>query len=180
MEKTNKSLFVARIASMTAAITANDPHVKPTKGTDSGSIGKLYEAHVKAFLGNTRGALVSAQGRVDTRFHGYAVEVKQGASGLEMFFDGHVIDYVVYCPDFQIGDDVTRVSYVLTRDGFVEALEQAGMIRTKRGSDGIERKAMQSYKNSNKKYNAWLDALDEFAAMTLGEFKEIERKGAEG
>jgi len=180
MERINKSQFIARIASMSARIAENDPHVKPCKGTDSGSLGKLYEASVKAFFGNVRGATVTRQGAVDTRFHGYAVEIKQGASGLDMIFDGHVVDYVVYCPDFQIGDDVARVSYVLTRDGFVDALEQAGMVRTKRGSDGIERKAMQSYKNSNKKYNAWLDALDEFAAMTLGEFKEIERKGAEG
>ena len=173
-------MFTARLETLKANATAIDCHVKPVKGTDSGNLGKVYEAEVKAYLGNVNGKTVSAQGRVDTRFHGYNVEVKQGASGLDMFFDGHKIDFVVYCPDYALNDDVSAGSYVLTRDGFVEALEEAGMIRDKVGTDGITRKAMQSYKNSNKKYNAWLDALDAHMEMTLDEFKEIEPKGAEG
>ena len=170
-----KQIFENRLAALRAEIAERNPNVKPIAGTDSGSLGKLYEMTVKAFLGANRGKGVSGSNRTDTYIGGYALEIKQGASELEIFYSGKKVDYVCYCPDFQSGDEVERVSYVLDRDGFMAALEEAGMIRMKVGSDGTTRHTMQSYKNSNRKYNAWLDALDEHSVMTLSEYKAMVR-----
>lgn len=179
-----KVMFWEELETLKAAAVSGDCNIKPTKGQSSGNNGKLFEAMVKVELGETHGHAVTRQGKVDIHFRGYAVEVKQGSSTLDMFFgegeDNEAVDYVVYTPEYHFGDNVERGAYVLTGEGFLAALREAKLIRDdKVGSDGIKRHAMQSFKNSNKKYGEWLDALDAYTVMTMTEFKAIEPK-AEG
>lgn len=74
-------------------------------------------------------------------------------------------DYVVYSPDFTAVDFAPDTAYILSRDDFFDALEACGLIREKRSSAAVknglpaDRLAIQSFKNSKKKYLEWLNAL---------------------
>ena len=150
--------------------------VKPTKGNSSGKLGLLYESKCKLYLGLTRGKnTITGNGKLDARTRGYDVEFKQGCSPIEQLFHQKP-DYVVYSPDFLADDAVEKVSYVLTGDGFMTVLENAGLIRIKKMTDGSIKRTIQTYKNSNKKYNLFLDLLEEYNVMTLEEFRDTLKK----
>ena len=64
----------------------------------------------------------------------------------------------------------------MTGDGFMTVLENAGLIRIKKMTDGSIKRTIQTYKNSNKKYNLFLDLLEEYNVMTLEEFRDTLKK----
>jgi len=150
--------------------------VTPTKGVSSGKLGLLFESRCKLFLGLTRGKnAITGNGKLDARFRGYKVEFKQGCSPIEQLFHQKP-DFVVYSPDFLADDAVEKVSYVLTGGGFMEVLENAGLIRIKKMTDGSIKRTIQTYKNSNRKYNLFLDLLEEHNLMTLEQFRDTLKK----
>lgn len=147
---------------------------------NDGANGTSYEMAVKFALGNYKGQLKSKAGIVDTRKGGYSVEIKSGCGELATLDeDGKIIntvfkrDIIVYAPFYEAGDDVFSTSYVLTTEDFFKALEEANLIRTKVSSamnkkkqNGepwhYDRMAIQSFKNSQKAINRWLNALEEY------------------
>lgn len=177
--------FLARLEAFKAYSVEHEAEIysKPIKGNhvNSGAVGYTYEGEVKKYLGFMKSKLgYESNQRSDIYAGGLVMEVKHHCSPLDVFFSGKKIDYVAYCPDYMVNMNVNLCTYVLTRDGFLTVLEKAGLIRLKKGTDGIVRKAIQSYKNSKKKYALFLDLLDEYNVMTLEDYKALleERKQA--
>lgn len=157
-------------------------YIEYAKGehNNDGANGTSYEMAVKLALGNYKGQLKSKAGIVDTRKGGYAVEIKSGCGELATLDEnGKIIntvlkrDIIIYAPFYEAGDDVYSTSYVLTTEDFFEALEQAHLIRTKVSSamnkkkqNGepwhYDRMSIQSFKNSQRAMNRWLNALEEY------------------
>lgn len=158
----------------------NNAHQIPKKGINSGSDGRLYEPLVKLSLGNYRFNGVAKAGYTDTRKLGELFEIKQGCGELGVIDEkGEIVssvfskDMIIYAPDYRVGDDVRYVSWVFTTTSFFQALESCGLIRVKTSSymnrrkqEGMEwypdRIAIQSYKNSRKKFEAWQDAMEKY------------------
>lgn len=146
---------------------------------NDGANGTSYEMAVKVALGNYNGQLKSKAGTMDTRKGGHSVEIKSGCGELATLNEnGEIIttifkrDIIIYAPFYEAGDDVFCTSYVLTTEDFFSALEKANLIRTKVSSamnkkkqNGepwyYDRMAIQSFKNSQKATDRWLDALEE-------------------
>lgn len=183
-----KAEFLKKIESYTEYAKNTNVHVKPTKDTNSGAWGRLYEMLAKENLDNYR-TLVSAAGKFDTTKKGYKIEIKSGCGELGVLdVNGKLksvvkkSDYVFYSPFYAPGDTFEESTYVLTSEDFFTALEEAGLIRDKVSSAMNkkkqagenwypDRKAIQSYMNSKKALNRWLDALDTYG-MTVEEWKE--------
>ena len=165
----------------------NDIYHKPVKGEkcNFGAVGFAYQGEVGVYLGFVRGQLGSKKNSSDVRCdfiaHGLCLEVKHNCSNLDILYSKKKVDYVCYCPDYVIGDRVELVSYVMSKDNFLTVLENAGLIRkSKKWADGSTHISMQSYKNSKKKYNLFLDLLEEYNEMSLADYKALleERKNA--
>lgn len=158
---------------------------------NDGANGTSYEMAIKLALGNYKGQLKSKAGIVDTRKGGYSVEIKSGCGELATLNEnGEIIntvfkrDIIIYAPFYEAGDDVFLTSYVLTTDDFFEALEQAHLIRTKVSSamnkkkqNGepwyYDRMSIQSFKNSQKAIDRWLNALDEYGVDLKSWLEEL-------
>jgi hypothetical protein len=166
-----KDLFLAKLEATKIEASNTNIFVKPTKNIDSGLLGKLYEMEIKKALGCMNGKNISKATQVDTRKNGFAIEIKQGASEIEMLFTNKKIDYIFYCPDFLESDNVMLCTYVLTKSDFLQVLESCGLIRMKTSTSGQVKHTIQSYKNSNKKYNLFLDGLEEHSE-TISEWLE--------
>lgn len=176
-EQKIKELKEKMIAYETYAIN-NNCHRKPEKGVNSGADGRLYEPLVKFALGNYGfKTLVAKSNYKDTRKGGKTFEIKQGCPELIALDEkGNVIksifnnDFIIYAPDYLPGDDVRYVSWVFTSDEFKQALDEADLWRYKTSSYQYSRKraglewfcdriSIQSYKNSQKKYNLWTETI---------------------
>jgi hypothetical protein len=114
----------------------------------------------------------------DFRAGGLVLETKQGASNLDILVSSKKVDYVCYCPDFRLGDRVELVSYVMSKENFLTVLTEAGLIRQKKATDGTWHTSIQSYKNSKKKYELFLDLLDEYNEMSLEEYRAMAKSSA--
>ncbi len=164
-----------------------DIHHKPVKGEkcNFGAAGYSFQGEVGVYLGFVRGQLGhrknSSDNRCDFIAHGLCLEVKHNCSNLDILYSKKKVDYVCYCPDYIPGDKVELVSYVMSKANFITVLETAGLVRkAKKATDGTTHIAMQSYKNSKKKYNLFLDLLEEYNEMSLADYKALleERKNA--
>jgi hypothetical protein len=155
------------------------------KATDSGRYGKALE---RALTGR---GFVRPAGRVDWTFHGKRVEIKQGAGELGEQ-DGRLVkgvSLVLYVPVVEStmvnGREAVvlenQEGFLLTRDEFLAALEEAGAIRYgKRPTTGVRKTTIQTFWNRKEGkphgslYQRMLDALYEHCTETLEEFLENE------
>lgn len=169
-----------------------NPHVIPTKGISSGTHGRAFEASVKVFFGNYRfSGIVAKAGKNDMikKIDGTmaSFEIKTGCGELATLDEnGDIIstvftkDYIVYCPEYDPSIPAEFQSYVLTADNFFDAVKSAGLIRRKKSSAMCKRPAelqyydklaIQTFTNSNKKYDCFLEML-EFHGESLVKFIE--------
>lgn len=178
-----KSEFLEKVNNYTA--------YAQSENRNSGANGTSYEMSVKLALGNYKGQLKSKAGVVDTRKGGYSIEVKSGCGELATLDEnGKIIntvfkrDIIIYSPFYEAGDDVFQSSYVLTTEDFFKALEEARLIRTKVSSamnkkkqNGeawyYDRMSIQSFKNSQKATNRWLDALETYGTDLKSWLEEL-------
>lgn len=146
---------------------------------DCGAFGKAFEA---AFTGKR----CKAAGKVDRWFAGKAGECKTGGGELGNA-DGSAllrgVKVVMYCP-VPIADANGQLdlhkqeAFFLTREAFLQALEQAGALREKTSTAGIRKVTIQTFWNrkANKPHGALLyrllDALYENCECTLEEMLE--------
>lgn len=184
-----KNEFLEKITKYLEYAKSVDVHQKPEKGLNSGAWGRAYEQIAKEYF-HVYDSLVSSAGKFDIETERFKIEIKTGCGELGVV-DEHgnmtsiikECDYVFYSPFYAPGDTFEESTYVLTSKAFFDALETAGMIRpkasslmTRRKQMGepwyYDRKSIQSYMNSKKKLNCWLDALEEFG-MTVEEWERM-------
>lgn len=158
---------------------------------NDGLKGCLFEGYVKAYLGNTRGAVVSAAGRKDTTkkigSKRFSFEMKTGSGELATLnADGSIkhtcltSDYMVYCYKFDPNEPVETQAYVFPMSVFVEMLETLNLIGYKYSSamcknsavnryyDKVAIKTMSSAKRTKCREN-FIDTYENLG-MTLEEF----------
>ena len=173
--------FKATLAEMESySITNREAiHTKPIKGVSVhyGATGIGYEGEVKTYLGYTRSGLGSRKSqhsvRSDLYAQGLVLEIKHHCGEIEILFDGTKVDYVAYCPDYIEGMDINACTYVMSKENFIKVLQLAGLIREKKTTAGTVKRAIQSYKNSNKRFALFLDLLDEYNEMSLADYKAL-------
>lgn len=169
-----------QIENYSAYAEQNNCHRKPVAGNNCGCDGRLYEQLVKVALGNYKFKGVAKSGHADTKKLGNSFEIKQGCGELGVIDEnGNIVstvftkDYIIYAPDYMVGDNVKYVSWVMTTAQFLSALNECGLIRKKvssfmsrRKAQGLDwypdRIAIQSYKNSHRKYNLWTETLENY------------------
>ena len=145
---------------------------------DDGAFGKAFEA---VFTGKR----CKASGKVDWRHLGDRYEIKTGAGELgnagERLIKG--ARYVIYCPVPLANADGTLDAYkqeafLLTRESFLLALEEAGALREKTSTAGKRKVTIQTFWNrkQNKPHGRLLDRIleqmYEHCEMTLDEMLE--------
>lgn len=178
----NKKEYFEALAGFKDYANSVNIYHKPIKGESChfGAVGYVYQGEVGVFLGFTRGQLGHRKGDEDNRADfisgGLCLETKHNCSMVDVLFSRKKVDYVSYCPDYRVGDPVELVSYVMSKDNFITVLEKAGLLREKVDSKGCHHVAIQSYKNSKKKYELFLDLLDEYNEMSLTEYREMIRE----
>ena len=139
---------------------------------DSGAIGKMWES---VFTGKR----CKKQDKFDWYHLHKTWEIKQGAGTLDFVFSHKAIKYVLYCPVVVVDadgslDPYKQEAFILTREAFLQALEEAGAIRTDKSFTGGSRgTAIQTFWNRSK----WaphgkllyrvLDAMYEHCEQTL-------------
>jgi len=122
----------------------NDCYIKPTKGTNSGSDGRLFEGAVKVCINNySFKNLVASKGRIDTtkRINGKMCkfEIKSGCGTLATLNkDGSIrnsellkSDYVIYAAEYFNQYPVCEQAYIFPVQVFLFILEQCGLLRYK-------------------------------------------------
>lgn len=160
---------------------------------NDGLKGCLFEGYVKAYMGNTRGSVVSAQGRRDTTKKlgstRYSFEMKTGSGELATLnADGSIkhtcltADYMVYCYKFDPTEPVEYQAYVFPMADFSALLESLNLIGYKystpmtkkpaseRYYDKVAIKQMSSAKRTKCREN-FIEAYESLG-VTLAEFLE--------
>lgn len=131
------------------------------------------------------GKRCKAAGKVDAYHFRKAYEWKTGAGELGNAGDNLLkgVQYVVYVPVVVDGLELDeQEGFVLTREGFLQALEQAGAIREKTSTAGVRKVTIQTFWNHSKNaphgklYERILDAMYETCLMTLEEWVENGKK----
>lgn len=139
-------------------------YVNPTKTIDSGAHGKAFETLVKIFLTgrvSTKNC-VSAKGKKDLSYHKLAIECKSACGTLDGIEKN---DFIIYSYDSTIEN-----ARVFTPSEFMELVNACGLYRTKKTTSGYTVSAIQSFKNSKKKFAMWTQATTE-NGLTLETFK---------
>ncbi len=136
------------------------------KDTDCGRYGKAFEINVKQFVNGNRGNShkVSAKGKTDFQFKGKRFEIKSNCGELDGIEKN---DYVVYTMDNINEYDKPEHALVFTPDKFVQAVEECGLVRTKKSTAGTMKTTIQSYKNSKKKSAKFDTMLNLYSIGTL-------------
>lgn len=164
--------------------TTETVHQTIKSGLNSGKEGRLIEMRVKAFLGNYRNKGIAKQGVADTRKNGIVYEIKSGCGELaRVDRDGNIkmvkSDYIIYIPEFNIDTPIERQAFVIPTNEFISELNKIGLIRKKMSSAQYksveceryhDRVTIQSFKNSNKKYNMLYDLLEQYPLLIELEF----------
>lgn len=151
------------------------------KETDCGAMGKTFERDLKVLLGQAD--KVASQGRADLRRRYKYIECKTNAGELGEL-GGKLIkgsSLVMYVPVVNMALPVEKQEgFLIDRVEFLEILDELGLIRTKKSTNGKMKTTIQTVWNykqnkphSLKKYNALLDALYERCEMTLEEWLEL-------
>jgi len=131
------------------------------------------------------GKRCKSAGKVDAYHFHKAYEWKTGAGELgnagEVLLKG--IKYVVYVPVVVEGVELDRQEgFVLTREGFLQALEDAGALREKVSTAGVRKVTIQTFWNRSKNaphgklLERILDTMYEACLMTLEEWVENGKK----
>ena len=152
------------------------------KSTDCGAYGKATEESVKAFLHLK--VNVSRAGRTDLRKDHVCYEVKTGAGELGLA-GGKLVKgstMVIYIPVIDETADITaQEGFVMSRDLFLETLDECGLIREKTSTSGQRKVTIQTFWNRKqnkphgKGYQRMLDAfydLEGNGVQTLEEWLE--------
>lgn len=144
-------------------------HFKQYKDTDCGRYGKEFELSVKRYMNGKRGNItyVASKGRVDMYYKGMKFEIKSNCG--EINDDIFRNKFVVYSPQNEIDYLHPWNAKVLTPEQFVDEVKNCGLYRTKKSTGGYMKNAIQSYKNSKKKFALWTETLEQFE--TLEDFK---------
>ncbi|MBQ0125433.1 MAG: hypothetical protein KBS59_03810 [Clostridiales bacterium] len=132
------------------------------KVTDSGKAGKIFEREIHIVF-NRADISVRKAGKADERFDRKNYEIKSGAGelgnlgsklvkGASMVIFAPVVSEAIYVDEN--GDercDLNAVEgFVLTRDAFLDGLEQAGALRSKVSTSGTEKVTIQTFWNNAK------------------------------
>ena len=159
----------------------------PKKGVDNGIGGKTYEVEVVArIVGRVTG--VKKAGHCDLIWHGRHHEIKIGSGQLGTLTykaDGTPVehikknDFFVYCPEYINTVDPLLQAYVIPYDIFLQGLKELGLYRYKissyayhTGCKKADRISIQSFKNSNKKYNEFYDFLEANGILAINYFND--------
>ena len=137
------------------------------KYSDSGKYGKIMEIIVKLYLHGYRGRIiVSPRGHVDLKHKGVLYECKSNCGDLcNILYDTIKAQGVLYSEDNERDCVEPWNVRIYELNEFVECFKTLGLIRKKRGTDGIPRWAIQSYKNSKRKHNALVAMQNEHAKI---------------
>lgn len=174
-------------------------HQAPTTGVNSGAEGRAFERAVNYELGLIKRSLVvQGANRIDSvkyitldgKKKRINIEIKTGCGTLAVLnSDGTIAsspllnsDFIVYTPQFYPALAVRDQALVFEVDAFMDILERHGLIRKKVSGkmnsikkDGGEWyydiMAIQSFKNSKKKFHAFTSDLF-FEGMLLDDFIE--------
>lgn len=149
----------------------------PTTGIDNGIGGKCFEVCTVAEIVKRCNG-VKPTGRYDMTYKGTTYELKTGCGELGKITynaDGeeviHIrkVDFYIYAPEYNENYNALQQAYVISQNDFLSLLEYIGLIRRKKSSYAIkngldrpDRITIQSFKNSNKKYNALYDGLETY------------------
>lgn len=151
------------------------------KTTDSGKYGKAIEIAIKEYF-NRKNTSVSSAGKTDFIKARKHYEIKTGAGELGLI-DSRLVkgsSLVLYVPVvYGDGTIEEQEGFFLTRDNFLQVIEQAGLMRTKKATNGTIKTTIQTFYNvsknqphSKKAYARLLDGLYENCEMTLEEWLE--------
>lgn len=157
---------------------------RPTKGIDSGALGKSSEGFVRYYCNDYHAERVCREiGKIDMRkkVNGKmcSFEIKQGGVELaELDCNGSIIksiadknDYIIYCPRYNGNIAVEKQYYVVPMTDFMNGLIEKGLIRYKASTPmtAIKKAGGEWYydritvqNNSLKKETAMWDLLEEY------------------
>lgn len=129
-----------------AARLAANPDYNPEK--DSGLIGDALELAIKDFYG--RPLVISKQGHSDIRIGSRNYEIKNGGGELGNE-DGKLVKgsgWAIYVPVVLVDYPLSRQDgYVMTRQDFIDSLDEAGAIRRKTSTSGQKKVTIQTFWN---------------------------------
>lgn len=135
------------------------------KDSDSGKFGKALEINVKHFLNGNKGNTdrVSAKGKIDVTSKGVKYEVKSNCGEI----NDNILtnDFIIYTYDNRKHWNKPEQCHVIPAAEFVKELEQLGLIRAKKSTNGQLKKTIQSYANSKKKLTAWANVVDSYPTL---------------
>ena len=164
-----------------------DVHQVPTKGVNSGAIGRALEMKIKNDLGNYHFNGISSSRRNDTMKNGYKIEIKTAAGELANIDEyGNITsplfssDYIIYAPFPCLDFELDKMFIVCKADEFYTRVQEANITRLKMSTamsknvfladDEKWKDRISLQFNSVKKENALLDILDEIG-IGYEEFK---------
>lgn len=135
------------------------------KDSDSGKFGKALEINVKHFLNGNKGNVnrVSAKGKIDVTSKGVKYEIKSNCGEI----NDNILtnDFIIYTYDNRTDWNKPEQCHVIPADDFVKELEQLGLIRTKKSTNGQLKKTIQSYANSKRKLTAWANVVNSYPTL---------------
>ena len=139
------------------------------KATDSGRYGKAFEINVKHYLNGNRGNsnIVSGKGKTDVHFHGVKCEIKSNCGEINKGMEKN--GFVIYTMNNEIDYCQPEQAFVIPAAEFVALVENLGLMRTKKSTNGELKTTIQTYRNSKKKSLAFALALAKYP--TLAEWK---------
>ena len=159
----------------------------PTLGIDNGIGGKCFEVCTVAELVK-RCKGVKSTGRCDLTIKGTTYELKTGCGELgkitynkkgEPVIHIRKVDFYIYAPEYNEHYNALQQAYVISQTNFLSLLDDIGLIRYKKSSYAVkngfelpDKITIQSFKNSNKKYNALYDALETYGTKATTYFNK--------
>lgn len=197
--ETKKAIAYKLLAAYLAYAESVNVHQKPTEGINSGAEGRALERAINYEFGLLdRSKSVQGAGAFDTVKYAMingkkkrvTIEIKSGSGTLATLDnEGNVLtspllksDFVAYVPQFYPEMEIDKQVLFFETSMFLEILKNNGLIRKKTsGKMAAQKKAgfnwfydvlaIQSFKNSKKKYNAFTTDLF-FEGMTFEDFIE--------
>lgn len=142
-----------------------EEHFEQYKTTDCGRYGKEFELSVKRYMNGKRGNItyVASKGHVDMYYKGMKFEIKSNCGEINEGI--YKNKFVVYSPNNEVDYLKPWDAKVLTPDEFVNEVKNCGLYRTKKSTSGYMKNAIQSYKNSKKKFTLWTETLEQFERL---------------
>lgn len=141
------------------------------KDSDSGKYGKAFEMNCKNLVNGNRGnaGKVSAKGKTDMQNNHIKYEIKSNCGEIADNITKNV--YVIYTANNRDDYATPQNAYVIPSEDFVDIIENLGLMRTKKTTNGYTVKAIQTYSNSKRKKTALVKAISQYP--TVGEWFEF-------